>query len=917
MRRALRLRLGRRGIEREVEDELAFHLEMRTRRLIEEGVPPDEARAEALRQFGDLESVRRSCVTYDEERERAMQRVDRLGELLQDTRYAVRALRRNVGFAVAVVLTLALGIGANTAIFTLVDAVLLRELDVPEPDQLVAIGVPSRVNSMSVGDVRTDIFSYPLYRELRDRNQIVTGLMASGRTERLDVRGGGGGQSESAEPEHPSGRYVSGNYFSVLGIPAALGRTFTDADDRAVGASPVVVISHGYWMRRYAGDRGLLGRQLRVNAAVLTIIGVAAPNFQGEIVGQYTDLWMPITAQPLVSPNRPLLEDVGSSWLLLLGRLRPGVTLDRARTGFTTLAHQVIEQLPGTGPRGVPSAAARRDTVAVSSGAKGFSRVRVAMTVPLVTLMAGVGLLLLIVCANVGTLMLARALARSREMSVRLALGAGRNRIVRQLLTESVLLALLGAVAGLAFAWWGSHALLSLVATSGPVIPLDLRLDLRILGFTLALSIAAVILFGLAPAVRGSRIQLASALRASTRAVGGGFAASGHRIPIGRLMVAAQVALSLLLLVGAALLVRSLRTLEHSDTGLDRDHLLIVDVEALKRGYGTERLETVVRDLSARLEQLPGVAAVTWSENGVFSGTESQTTLQVEGFIPSAPEDSLAYYDQVGARYAAGLGARLLQGRDLVAADDRSATRVVLVNESFAKFYFPDGRAVGKNLRMDSVSAQIVGVIGDVKDHDLKGASGRRVYFQYFHPEDTPGRLRFVVRATGEPALLGSAVRGELRAVEDELRILSIQPLTAMMRQSVAAERLLARLASGFGSLALLLAALGIYGVMSYAMARRTGEIGLRMALGAQRADVVRMVLLDALRLVASGVIVGLPLAMAAVRLLRNQLHGVGPTDPVAISAALAVMLASAVIAALVPARRAAGVAPLVALQRD
>jgi predicted permease len=914
MRRALRLIFRRAQIAEAVDDELAFHLDMRTQRLIACGMPPEAAHREALRQFGDLESVRRDCVTFDEERERTMRRRNYSDELRQDVAYAARTLRRNVGFSLVVVLTLALGIGANTAIFTLINAVLLRPLDVPNASQLVAIGNPARVGSMSQGGPRFDLISYPLYQVLRQRAPMFQGVLASGRADRVDL------VVDGREAEHPRTRYVSGNYFTVLGVPAALGRTFGDEEDRARGASPVVVISYDYWTRRFAADRGAIGKKILINEVPMTVIGIARDGFRGEIVGTSYDVWLPITMQPVLMPNQKYLDDWSTSWLLLLGRLRPGATMEQARAAVATIARQAIVDHVSAFKYSPPAnvfASARTDTVIVESGTRGFSRVRSNFHAPLLILMAGVALLLLIVCANVANLLLARSIARGREIGVRLALGAGRGRLVRQLLTESLVLALVGAAGGLLVASWGSRLLVTLAADGGR-IPLDLGLDWQVLAFTLLVSLAAVALFGLAPALRASRVDLATTMRAHTRAVSGGLGAStGHGIPAAKLLIAAQVALSVVLLTGATLLVRSLRTLEQQPTGLDREHLLIVDLDVGSRGYATARRNALVEELAARFGRIAGVVGVSYSENGIFSGTESQTNVAVEGFTARATDDTMVAYDQVGPHYATAIGARLLQGRDLEPSDNDQTGYVALVNESFARFFFPGGNAVGKWLKTDSTSIQIVGVINDVQDHDLRRAPVRRYYVPYLHAQGQPAAARYEIRTSGEPARIGPEVRRVVTAVDPRLPIDDVAPLSSLMRQSVTQERLLARLATGFGLGALLLAAIGLYGVMTYAVTRRTGEIGLRVALGAQRPGVVRLVVGDALRVVLLGFAVGLPVALGSLRLLGSQLHGIGTTDPISISVSLGVLVVSALIAVLVPALRASRVSPIVALREE
>jgi predicted permease len=678
----------------------------------------------------------------------------------------------------------------------------------------------------------------------------------------------------------------------------------------------VVVISYDYWMRRLGGEHGAIGKKIIINDVPVTIIGVGKQGFQGEVVGASYDIWLPLSMQPVFMPHQPYLDDWSTSWLLLLGRLRPGATVDQARAELGTIARQTIEDHVSSfrfSPPGNVLASARTDTLPVASGARGFSRLRRNFATPLLILMAGVGLLLLIVCANVANLLLARAIARGREIGVRIALGAGRGRLVRQLLTESLVLGFAGAAGGLLVASWGSRLLVTL-ASDGGAIPLNLRLDFPVLGFTLV----AVALAGLAPAFRASRVDLATAMRAQARAVSGGLgAAAGRRLSVAKLLIGAQVALSVVLLTGAALLVRSLRSLEEQPMGLDREHLLIVDLNVGSRGYSEARRNAIVQELAADFQRIPGVAGVTYSENGIFSGTESQSGIAVEGFIPRTQDDTNVAYDQVGPHYASAIGARLLQGRDLEATDNNHTGYVALVNESFARFYYPGQTPVGKWFKFDTTAVQIIGIINDVIDHDLRAAPIRRYYLPYLHAQDSPSAARFEIRTRGEPGRIGPEVRRVVTAVDAQLPIDEIAPLTALTRQSVRVERLLARLATGFGLCALLLAAIGLYGVMTYAVTRRTGEIGLRVALGARRAEVVALILGDAFRVVLLGFLAGLPLSLGALRLISTQLHGVGTTDPLSICVTLAVLLVSALIAVLVPTMRAMRISPIVALREE
>src|SRR6185503_7618326 len=494
MRRAFRMPFGKHHIAREVDDELAFHLDMRVQRLVAAGWSYDDARHEALRQFGNVDAVRSSCMTLDEQRERARQRTNMMADLLQDIAYALRTLRRNAGFTAVIVIALAVGIGANTAIFTLIDAVLMRMLPVAHPEQLVVVGDPSRIGGLSEGSVRTDLLSYPLYKDIRGDNPVFSDVLASGRTGRLDVQ-----VSSGRELEHPHGRFVSSNYFSLLGVPAFAGRTLDAHMDDVTGSSPVIVISNSYWTRRFKASNDAIGSTVTIDGVKMTIIGVTPPGFSGEIVGTSTDLWLPISMQPSLQPHQKILNDRSASWVLLLGRLKPGATLAQAKLVLPDIIKRHV--LAG-GPQSLSQEfAADKHTYYVSDGSKGFSRVRTTFQAPLITLMIGVALLLCIICANVANLLLARAVARGREMSVRLALGADRSRLVRQLLTESAVLAVLSAAAGLLVAWWGSRALLTMAADGG-TIPLRLNMDFTVLAFTVVVSIAAVALFGLAPAVR-------------------------------------------------------------------------------------------------------------------------------------------------------------------------------------------------------------------------------------------------------------------------------------------------------------------------------------------------------------------------------------------------------------------------------
>jgi predicted permease len=908
MRRVFRLPFLTR-VDRDVDDELAFHLDMRVRRLVAAGWSPDAARAEAMRQFGDLSAVRDSCVAMDQQRERTMRRVNLLSEFAQDTVFALRTLRHNLGYAAVIVVALAIGIGANTAIFTLVDALLVTSLPVKNPGELVAIGDPLRVGGTSTGSPRTDLLSYPLYKDLARENTVFSDVVATGRNRRLDVRI----DSAHQELEHPRGRYVSGNYFTTLGVAAAAGRTFGPEVDQSLDAAPVATISYGYWTRRFNKDPGVIGKTILVNSVRITIVGVAAEGYTGEIVGVYNDMWLPVAVSDVLNPTRRTLDDRNTSWLLAVGRLRPGATLAQAKQQVSTLLQRSI--VSHATPLEAKAFLDLKPTYYVGEGAKGFSRVRSTFHAPLLTLMIGVALLLCIICANVANLMLARSIARGRELSVRQALGAGRSRLVRQLLTESMVLAVASAGAGLLFAWWGSRTLLRL-ASAGQ---LNIGMNLTVLGFTLGVSLAAVALFGLLPAIRASRFDLASSIRSGAQSLSGALGSRGQRAPLGKVLIASQVMLSVVLLAGATMLARSLRNTQATDIGVDRDHLVIVDVDVLARGYRGAALGRLAHDLRDRIAAIPGIAAVGFSENGVFSGTENSTTLQVPGFVARSVQDTVILYDHVSPAYFAATGTRLIAGRELTAADENHSTRVVVVNESFAKFYFPNAPALGRFFRSDSALLQIVGVVGDIHQNEIRATDLRRMYLPYVHTDSAnqPQGLRVVARAAGDPSAVVQQIRQAVLSVDASLPIDGVDPLSGLMARSIAQERLVAQLATAFGVLALLLAAIGLYGLMTYTISRRTREIGLRVALGAQRGRVLQMVLVDAMRLVVSGLAAGIVVAYLSTRLLGTQLNGVKPGDPVSMVVAGLVLLGTALVAALLPALRAARVDPLTALRAE
>jgi predicted permease len=906
-----RIPFSRFRLVREVDDEILFHLQSRIDALVAGGMSPTDARASALTQFGDVRGVRGDMLVLDRERETAARRRRFIAEIRQDVAYGMRTLRRNAALAGLVIGGLALGIGANAAIYSLVDAVLVRPLPVGHPEGLVIVGDPHYVDSRGHGTPDGLLYSYPLYVDVRRNASAFDGLAAVGASDRVDAYFGEPG----TELEHPHGRLVSGNYFAVLGVRAAAGRTLDASADEPT-APAEATISHEYWTHRFHQDPSVVGHTVRIDGIRVTITGVAQPGFSGEIVGERTDIWLPVGIRDRLHPNNTWLADRRMMWLLLIGRAKNGLSLAQVRVATSPIVESAIRA--AAKPDELSEIKDRGFTFAFASGARGLSGVRDTFGNPLVALMLGVALLLAIVCVNVANLLLARGVARRREMSLRLAIGANRARIVRQLLTESLLLALFSSAAALFVAWWASHVLVAMASQGNP-ISVSVGPTPRVLGFTFGLSIVSVLFFGLTPALRASRVDVAETLRSTARSV-------THGARFGTLLISAQVALSLVLLVGASILTRSLRRTEAIPLGFDRDHLIVADLDITTAGYTGERLANAVRTLRDRVAATPGVAAVSYSMNGIFIGTEWHTDVHVAGQVARTPKDTVTAADQVGAGYAAALGARLVAGRDLDTRDEAVAPRTALVNASFAQFYFPGANAVGGLARFDDSSVvEIVGVIADVRGQSLDTTSAnsavRRIYIPYLHQSGTtkfsqPKQLRLLVRTTGDPSALVQPVRRAITETDRSIAIDDLEPVTQLIRLSIRDEHLVARLATGLGVLALLLAAIGLFGVTSYSIARRTSEIGVRIALGARRPDIARLVMRDGLRPVAAGVVIGVPLAMGAVRILEHHLNDIS-SDPVSLALAVSVMFTSAVAAVFLPARRAMRIDPIGALREE
>ena len=835
-----------------------------------------------------------------------------IDQLRQDLSYALRTIRRNGAFAALVIGGLAIGIGANAAIYSLVDAVLIRKLPVPNPDQLVVLGLPDNVDAFGGGTPGAFMYSYPLYRDVRAVNSAFTDVLATGRAGLLQARI----DSSAVDPEHPRGRFVSGNYFSLLGVRAAFGRVLGPADD-APYAPPRATLSYAYWTSRFHKDSSILGRSIVIDDAPVTITGVAAPGFDGEIVGTATELWLPIGAHDQLERHQRVLDDRTAMWLLLIGRVKPGLALAQVRQRVEPVIRASI--FGNATPQQLRRLERSPLEIPIFSAARGLSAVRARFAAPLDVLMAGVAILLCIVCVNVANLLLARGVARRHELATRLAVGANRHQIVRQLLTESVVFATISGAVAVIVAWWASKALVVIASGTDPLL-LDVDPNPRILLFTLLVACGSVLVFGLVPALRSSRIELAAVARSSRRSV-----AASRRF--GFTLIASQVALSLVLLTGALALMRGLSTALGTDLGFDRNHLLVATLDIDRPGYSGARLANAVHAVSDRVSALPGVAAVAPSENGLFEGTEWSSSIDVPGSpARSAPDDSVASTDGVGAGYAHAIGARVLAGRDLTSQDETDNASSILVNASFASFYFPGQSALGRSVRFGpNTSLRIVGVVGDVRGQSLdapKGHYARRVYYPYLHGDDTtrlgrPSELRLLIRTAGDPALLAPSVRRAIVAADRALPIESIDPLPSLVRSSVHEEQVVMQITLAISVLAILLAAIGLFGVMSYSVARRTNEIGVRVTLGARGTDIGRMIVTEALRPVTIGLVLGIPFVYAATRLLQSRLGTLASSDPLPVAMAVGILAICGAAAAFVPARRASQIEPAEALRQE
>jgi predicted permease len=836
--------------------------------------------------------------------------------LIKDLRYGIRSLVKRPGFAIIAVVTLALGIGANTAIFTLVNAVMLKSLPVSHPEQLVLFSDTTGEGTSLEDTPRTGQwkrFSYASYQYLRDHNQSFQDITAlrSGES-RLSVRKTG---AEAGQPtQRASGHLVAGNYFSVLGVTATRGRVLTPEDD-APSAEPAAVISNRYWEQQLNSDPAIVGKVLVINGTNFTVVGVTPPEFFGERVRRPPDLWLPLAFHPQIELRKSFLDDNEAYWLMLMGRLKQGVGIEQAQASTNLALRQFLTDQAGSQINDERQRGIQNTYVQLIPGAGGISGLRSLYSKPLHMLMAIVGMVLLIACANVGSLLLSRAASRNAEISLRMALGATRVRVIRQLLTESMLLAVIGGICGVVLSHWGVILLVRLVAKEAP---LDTRPDAVVLLFAFGVSILSGVLFGVVPAIRASKTDLALAMKEKSRTGVGRL-----RFSLSSGLVVMQVGLSMVLLTGAGLFARSLLKLQSEDVGFDHSNVLLLGLDPRLAGYKPTELAQLYQQILDRLSSTANVRSVTLATYSPLSGTSRTSSIKVQGYT-AQPGDDLTVEDILtGPKYAETLGIPLRRGREIELRDTAASERVAVVNETFVEHYFKGQNPIGRTLTFDDdtdngAMLQIVGVIADIKSSGARELSQATVYRPILQIQDEAAyAVTIQVRTAGDASSATTQVRQAINQIDDKLPIFGVTTLREQLQEKLKQDRLIAQLVSFFGALALLLACIGLYGVMAHGVARRTNEIGIRMALGARGGNIAWMILRETLVLVIAGLVLGAPAALLAGRLISTQLFGLNPSDPGTLIGAAVVLTVVALLAGYIPARRASRVNPLVALRYE
>jgi predicted permease len=897
----LRSLFRRKVVERELDEELRFRLEHETDKYVRAGVAPEEAARRARLEFGGVEQVRQTC--------REARGVTLIATFSQDIRYALRGFLRNPALTLVIVATLALGVGANTAVFSVINAVMLRSLPVQEPSQLVQVTFQGKHDTTSFTG---ESFSYALFKDLRKLSPSFADLAAFDSWDSFEAEAAN--RDAELGGERIKGQFVSNNFFSMLGLNAAAGRTFSPGEESDDGGHPIAVISYTVWQRDFAGDAGVISSKLLVRGIPLTIIGVAPRRFTGVNPGKTFGLWVPLQMAPqLISAPRFSLADPSSNWLSVMARIRQGVSPTQATEQLDAL----YQQLQRTRDISSWSPDERRDFfthhIALVRAANGADYLRKEFSRPLWLLMGMVGLVLVIACANVVNLLLVRASTRDREIAVRVALGASGWRVLRQLLTESVLLAVTASGLALFLAYWGGHLLVTLMA-----IALDVSPDARVLSFTGILAVATGIAAGIAPVARVLRSNQSSAVNANApRTMHSG---SGARL--GRGLMTVQLALSLVVVFAAVLLTRTFRNLQTLDPGFKRQNVLLFRLDSGPTGYRDEQLAQLYQHLLNRLSSAPGVRSASYSLLTPISGGGWDNRTYVEGYTPSPGESIHVYMNAVSTRFFETLGTPLLLGRTFGSRDQEHSTPVAVINKTMARRYFAGRNAIGRHIGKwhwdGSREYEVIGVVGDAKYTSLRDDVPPTAYLYLPQTPHIPQGVTFEVESAASASMLVPEMREALRSVDSRLAADDIKTLAQQVDDSLDEERLVCTVSDCFSALALVLACIGLYGLMGYSVTRRRSEIGLRMALGAQKNAVFRMILGQGMRLAALGLSIGVLASLMLAHMLPSFAHflyGVRANDPFTILLAALALLVVALLACYVPAQRAMRVDPMVTLR--
>jgi predicted permease len=914
-------RLAARSADRvraDADDEIRLHLELRVRQLVKEGLSPAEARAEAERRFGPIDQTRERLHRSAARREKRIRMREWLGTVRQDLKITLRGMRRTPGFVITVVVCLALGIGANSATFSLVDQLLLRPLPVAAPDRLVNLSAPGpkpgRDNSSLAGPT-SDLFSYPMFRDLA-RSATALGGIAAFRLVPVSV-------ALADRTRFGQGAIVSGSYFPLLGLKPALGRLFGPQDDQALGAHPVAVLAYDYWTNELGSDPAAVGRAMRVNGALLTVIGVAPRGFGGTTVGVrpvvYVPLSMAVGVDPAIDPANPDIESRRYYWLYLFGRLRPRISTARASDELNRIYHSVITEVEAPLQHGMSAATMahfRERRIILEDGRRGQSVLHGQTRQPMLLLFGITALVTLIACANIANLLLARGAARAGEMAVRLSLGAGRRRLIAQLLTESMLLALLGGAASLLVAAGTLRLIASLVPSSdlGNGATLTFGLQTPVMIFTALASLGTGLLFGLFPALHGTRSDLLTAIRGSSGQPSGARGAARFR----RGLVTAQIALSMSLLVAAGLFVGSLRNIARIDLGIDVERLVTFGLAPGFGGYGLEQTQTVFEEVERRLGEVAGVTGVTASTVPLLSGSTNGGNVRVEGFARGPDTDANTRRDAVDDGFFDVMHIPLLAGRGFTDRDRPGSPLVAVVNESFARKFGLGRDAVGRRMAFGNATdgpldVEIVGLVSDMHYSGVRDGEPPLVFTPY--QQDPPGALIFYVRTARASEAIISEIRGLVRSIDPELPLIGLKTMPEQVHDNVYVDRLVGLLSTAFAVIATLLAAVGLYGVLTYTVARRTREFGLRMALGADAGHVRGLVLRQVGHMTLVGGALGVAGALALGHAAQSLLYELDATDPAIYGAAAAVLGLVTIVTGWLPAWRASRLEPMEALR--